>query len=65
MRRMRGRDCRLDLRKTFGGDVVRIFRDRPVRQVLDRVGVGILYEGSAHIQDMGPRGRPRKGEVCW
>ena len=49
MRRLRRGDRRLDLREAFRGDIVGMLGDRPIRQVLDRVGVGILYEGSAHL----------------
>ena len=62
MRRLRRSDRRLDLREAFRGDVVGMLGDRPIRQVLDRVGVGVFYEGSAHRHNMGSRVQRGKGE---
>jgi hypothetical protein len=38
-----------------------MFGDRPVRQVLDRVGVGVFYESSAHVRNYGVARTPAKG----
>jgi hypothetical protein len=35
--------------------------DRPVRQVLDCIGVGVFYEGSAHVRKYGVARTPAKG----
>lgn len=59
MRSLRCRNRRFNLRKTFRGHIVRMLGDRPVRQILNRVG--FLYEGSAHRIDMGSSVQPRKG----